>query len=135
MPDAITSQGFELEIGSGGPVVYTEVLGLTKFDGFDGQASEIDVTTLKSIAREFIMGLQDFGTYKLEANYLPDDAGQQLLRDAQGSGEAQPLKATTSDGTVATFQAYVLSSPISGGVDDKVSTSFTLRITGAVVFS
>ena len=136
MANAIVSQGFKFEIGNGNsPLTYTEVGEIVSFTGFDGQASETDVTHLTSTAKEFLMGLQDFGTLSLECNHLQADAGQVLMRSAKASGLVQDFKCTFSDTKTAIFKGYVLSNPLSGGVDAKVGGSFNIRITGAVVFS
>jgi len=134
MSKAIGTQGTKFEIGNGdSPITYTEVKEVTNFSGFDGQAAEIDVTHLQSTAKEFIMGLQDFGSFQMDLNFIADDAGQDKMQLAKGSGEVQDFRLTLSDNTTFTFQGYVLSAPISGGVDAKVDTSFTIRITGDVV--
>lgn len=134
MADAIETQGFTAEIGNGdSPLTYLEIVAITSFSGFDGQAAEIDVTHLKSTAKEFLMGLQDFGNFSLEVNYLPDDPGQQALRSAKATRVVQDFRLTFSDQSKVTFQAYVTSAPVSGGVDAKVDGSFNLRITGDVV--
>lgn len=136
MANAIVTQGFKLEIGNGSsPIVYTEVGEVTSFDGFDGQASEIDVTHLQSTAKEFLMGLQDEGTFSVDVNFLPDDAGQDAMRTAKGTGLIQPFRVTFSDTTTATFQGFVLSATVSGGVDAKVDGSFAIRISGEVTWS
>src|SRR3954453_23195037 len=131
MSNALETQGFKFEIGNGNsPLTYTEVKEVVSFNGFDGKASEIDVTHLQSTAKEFLMGLRDFGNFNLETNYLPSDPGQDAMRAAQASREVQDFKITFSDDTDATFQGYVLSNPLSGGVDSKASGSFDIRITG-----
>lgn len=136
MANAIETQGFKFEIGNNNsPLTWTEVKEVTSFTGFDGQAAEIDVTHLQSTAKEFLMGLQDFGTFTIEVNYLPTDAGQDDMRAAKASREIQDFRVTFSDTSTATFQGYVLSAPISGGVDSKVDSSFAVRITGDVTFA
>jgi len=136
MADAIESQGYKFEIGNGdSPLTYTEVVGVTNFSGFDGSAAEIDVTHLGSTAKEWLMGLQDFGNYQLDCNFLPEDDGQNALRDAKGTRDLQLFKVTRSDGSTATFYGYVLSASESGGVDSKVDTSFNLRISGDVTYA
>lgn len=136
MANAIETQGFKFEIGNNdSPLTWTEVKEVTSFTGFDGQAAEIDVTHLQSTAKEFLMGLQDFGTFTIEVNYLPADAGQDDMRAAKASREIQDFRVTFSDTSTATFQGYVLSAPISGGVDSKVDSSFAVRITGDVTFA
>lgn len=137
MPDAIKSQGFTLEIGDAGdsPAALTAIRGITGFNGFDGQAAEIDVTTMDSTAKEFLMGLQDFGTFGIDVNHLPDDPGQVEARAAKAAQSLKEFLATFSDGSTASFQAYVMSNPVSGGVDAKVEGSFAFRISGNVVFA
>ncbi len=135
--NAIESQGFKLDVSSAGisPLVYTEVKEPTSFNAFDGQASEIDKTHLQSAGKEFLMGLQDFGTFQLNVNHLPTDAGQAILRVAKGDRVKRTFRATFSDASTAIFDAYVLSNPLSGGVDAKIDGSFALRITGSVTFA
>lgn len=136
MANAIETQGTTFEIGnSDSPLTYTEIGEVVSFSGFDGAAAEIDVTHLTSTAKEFLMGLQDFGQFTMDCNYLDSDAGQVLLRAAKSSRAVQDLKITFSDTSTATFQGYVLSASISGGVDAKVDTSFVIRITGPVTFA
>jgi hypothetical protein len=134
---AIETQGFKFEIAAvgGSPLSYTEVKEITAFNGFDGAASEIDVTHLQSAAKEFLMGLQDFGTFQLDVNHLPDDTGQVAMRTAKADRDKREFRVTFSDANTATFQGYVLSNSISGGVDAKVDGSFTVRITGNVTFA
>lgn len=133
MSDAIESQGFKLEIGNAdSPLTYTEVKEIKQFNAFDGQASVIDVTHMQSTAKEIRMGLQDWGTFAGDVNYLTDDPGQVKLRQAKASRQVQDFKMTLANGKVATFQAFVLASPISGGVDAVIDGSFSLQITGDV---
>lgn len=136
MSDAIESQGFTLGIGnSDSPLTYTDVGEVKTFTGFDGSAAEIDITHLASTAKEFLMGLQDFGGFNVDTNYLSADAGQVLVRAAKASRVLQDFLVTFSDASTATFQAFVLAAPLSGGVDAAVDGSFQLRISGDVTFA
>lgn len=133
MSDAIESQGFMVEIGNGdSPLTYTEVKEVKTFTAFDGSAAEIDVTHLQSTAKEFRMGLQDNGNFSMDLNYLPEDAGQDLVRAAKASREIQDFKLTFSDLTTATFQGFVTTAPRTGSVDSIIETSFNIRISGDV---
>ncbi len=136
MSDAIETQGFLLKIGNGdSPLTYTEVKEVKTFTGFDGSAAEIDITHLQSTAKEFLMGLQDFGGFNCDVNYLSADAGQVLVRAARASRAIQDIQLTFSDSSTATFQAFVLAAPLSGGVDAAVDGSFQFRISGNVTFA
>jgi hypothetical protein len=81
------------------------------------------------------MGLPDNGTFQLDCNFYPDDAGQIEMRTAREDRQIRTFRATFSDATTLTFQGYVLSAPVTGGVDSKVDTSFSIRISGAAVFA
>lgn len=136
MANAIKTQGFVFEIGNGDdPLTYTAVEEIMSFNFFDGSANEIDVTHLQSTAKEFLIGLQDFGSGSLEVSHLPGATGQNLMRTAKASGDIQDFQITFSDASTATFQGFVLSNSITGGVDDKVGGTFDIRISGDVVFA
>jgi len=134
---AIETQGTVIAINTGttGSPTFTTISEVVSFSGFDGQAAEIDVTSLQSTAKEIRMGLQDFGSFQLECNYLQADAGQGALRTAKAARALKEFRITFSNTKTATFSAYVMSASISGGVDSKVDTSFALRISGDVTFS
>jgi len=137
MADAIETQGLLFKIGASGesPGALTEIKEVVSFSGFDGSAAEIDTTNLQSTAKEFLMGLQDFGNFTVEVNHLPTDAGQVEARAAKASRVQKAFEVTFSDASTATFEGFVLSNPLSGGVDAKVDGSFVIRITGNVTFA
>jgi hypothetical protein len=136
MSGALETQGTKLYIGNNAsPIVYTQVKELVSFQAFDGQANEIDTTSLDSTAKEFLMGLQDNGSFSGEFNWLPADTGQVAMRAAKASRAITHFRLTMSDTSKFEFDGYVLGAPISGGVDAKVDGSFAIRITGAVAFT
>lgn len=136
MSDAIKSQGFKFEIGNGNsPLTYTEVKEVTSFSGPDGQANPIETTHLQSTAKEYLMGLQDNGSASIEVNHITDDPGQVAMRAAKASGDIQDFKATFSDLSTLTFQGFVMSNPLSLGVDNKVDGSFSILISGDAVLA
>ena len=45
--------------GTATPVTYTNIANVKDFSGFDGSASELEVTNLDSVAKEFKLGLTD----------------------------------------------------------------------------
>lgn len=137
MSNAIESQGFKFYIANEGesPINYVEVGGLTSFALFDGQANEIDTTTLQSTAKERIMGLQDFGTCSFEANFREDDPGQVAMRSAKASRERKLFQAVMSSGLIFSFGGYVQGAPANGAVDAKVDSSFNVLVDGDVAES
>jgi hypothetical protein len=110
---------------------------MTDFSGLGGSASEIDVTHLGSSAREFVMGLKDSGSLTVELQFEPGDVGQIFLRERQdvlSVPTAFVLSLSSPTPTLVEFDAFVQGFSISGAVDEKVTASVTLRITGVVSF-
>lgn len=135
--NAIKAQGFKLEVetGASSPIVWTEVKEVKTFNLQQAEAADIDVTHLQSTAKEYLVGLQDNGTFGGDMNFVAADPGQVFLRAAMVSQGLQSFKATFSNSVVATFSAFVKSMPISGGVDQAVTGTFSLKITGAVTIT
>jgi hypothetical protein len=132
---AIDQNTLGLAYTSGGtatPVTYTTISEVKSFSGFDGQASEIDVTTLASTAKEFRLGLVDEGGFSFEMNQVNADAGQAALRVSKNAGTLKTYKLTLPNAEVATFTAFAKALPSAGGVDGVLTSSVSLRISGSV---
>lgn len=117
------------------PVALTKISNLKDFSGFDGAPSEIDVTNLDSTAKEFRLGLVDFGQMSITIDQDNSDPGQQACRTAQVAGTLKQFKLTLPNAVTATFNAYVKKFPTSGGVDAVVKSTMDLRISGAVTWA
>lgn len=110
------------------------------FTGFDGQASEIDVTTMCSTAMEYRPGLQDFGAFNFTMNYVPSDPAQKIMQDAKATGEIlwwKLMLPNDSEGNPMgtwLFQAFVRQMTLAGGVNAALESNVVLRITGEPTF-
>ncbi len=123
--------------GTATPVTFTAIADLDKFSGFDGQASEIDVTDLNSAAKEFKLGLIDNGGFTFSMNTVLSDPGQTAVRASRDSSTSRQYKLTFPSGTpsVATFTAYAKQVPVTGGVGGKLQSNVALRISGPVTWA
>lgn len=120
--------------GTATPLSWVKVENLVSFKGFDGQAGELDVTDMDSTAKEFLIGLQDWGTFSFDVNRDQNDAGQQAVDASKRAGTQKSYKLTLPNNKTKTFNAYCKNSPLEGGVDQVLkSAGVTLRITGDVV--
>jgi len=129
---AIDAQGATFTINS------QTVGGIISFSGMDGEASDIDITTLDSTAKEYRQGLQDFGNFSIEMIRDPNDAGQAELLTQKAAQTSSTCVLTLPDDVTlnrATFSAYVKSVSTEGGVDDVVRGTANLKITGSVTWS
>lgn len=109
--------------------------GLVSFSGFDGEASDIDITTLASSAMEFRQGLQDFGNFSIELMTDPDDVGQTELKTAKSTLATREFILTLRSGHRFTFNAYVKSFTLTGAVNEVATSSVNMKVTGDVVES
>ena len=118
--------------GTATSTTFTNIVNVRSFSGFDGAASEIDVTNLDSLAKEFRLGLVDQGQFTMELDYDNSNAGHIALRAKQVSGILSNFKLTLPNSNIITFNAYVKKFSLAGGVDAVAKTQVDLRITGAV---
>lgn len=118
--------------GSATPVVFTMIANMHDFTGFDGSASEIDVTNMSSTAKEYRLGLTDPGQFSINIDYDSANAGHVALRAKQISGVIVPFQLTLPNSTVITFTGFVKKFSLAGGVDAVAKTSVDIRISGAV---
>lgn len=130
----LDAQGATLSIDdAGGTPVLIECI--SSFSGFDGQASDIDVTCLTSTAKEWRQGLQDFGQFQVELMRDPGQAGQAEMDSAKSAQATRTFILTLPSGDIATFEGYVKSLTVSGGVDAVLTGTATIKISGLVVWS
>jgi len=132
---ALETQGVLIQRGdNASPNVWSAIPEIVSFDGPGGSASEIDVSDLDSTAREFRMGLKDEGDFSFEMMYLPNNTVHSGLQDDRTNRTLRNFRVVLTDSpqSTMTFTAYVREFSVSGGVDDVIRASVTLRISGAV---
>jgi len=135
MPGMIT-QGTDFRISDDG-VTYTSLGCVESWALEQPERAEIDTTCLMSTSKDFMFGLKDSGTLSVELIYSVDGAGQVILQDSYASPDAYFFEVEYSDnagstGTVKSFKGFVTSMSQSGGKDDVVRQSVTIKITGDV---
>ena len=118
--------------GTATPVVFTQIANIKSFSGFDGSASEIDVTNLASTAKEYRLGLTDPGQFTIEIDYDNTNFGHAALRSKQVSGLLSNFQLTLPNANVITFTGYVKKFALAGGVDAVAKTAVDIRISGAI---
>jgi len=128
---ALKTQGVVLKRAG---VAVAEISG---FSGPDGEATEIDVTHLGSVAKEYLQGLADEGNITFNGFLSPDDTAQAGLRADRDAQVANTYTLTLTDTppTVLTFSAFVKQFAIAGAPDGAITLNVSMRITGAVAWS
>lgn len=102
-----------------------------------GTASEIDITTLDSTAKEFAQGLRDFGSIEVDLVRDQDDLGQVEMYNSMATQSTETIVITlpSSTANVATFSGFVQSLSSDIAADGVVMGKAKIRITGAVAWS
>ena len=93
-------------------------------------AAEIDTTTLCDDAKTSLVGFSDPGTLTFDFFIDPTDPDYQALRDAQQDGLVRMFEIVYRNKAVRTLPVIVQAINESGGVDQAVQGSATLKITG-----
>lgn len=131
--NAISAQKSKFYIESTGTAPeFVQIKEVQSYSGFDGKASEIDVTTLDSDAKEKRKGLTDNGGFQIEVNRVYTDPGQTLLDESQSDEEPRRFKLVLPNGWIGLFSALVMSFDLKGGVDAVIKSTASLSITGKV---
>lgn len=115
---------------------YTQVGCVTGYSLDGAGRSEIDTTCNNSTSKEFVFGLRDNGTMSLDINYDPDGAGLALVEASYSSDTPYHFEVVYSNGatsgTKKEFEGYVVNISDSGAVDDKISGTIEIKISGDI---
>ncbi len=134
---ALESQGMTIaiDLGDVSPTVWTTIPDVKDLTFRSGSASVIDTTDLSSTAKEKRMGLADEGQCTFTLNFRPKNNAHAELVQAKADRQSRDFKVVLTDTPTPTtyyFTGFVLSVPISAGVDAVIESNVTIEITGAV---
>lgn len=96
-----------------------------------GTATEIDVTTLCSTAKEFRLGLEDSGTMTVTGHWKQGNPAHAVIRTAASDKQTRLIEVTFEDGSIFKALAFVSQRSWSAGVDGVVTATYNFRLTGA----
>ncbi|MDR5800555.1 phage tail tube protein [Caballeronia sp. LZ001] len=111
---------------------WKQVTNLSDITGFNGSANMADVTRLDSTGKEKRPGLQDWGQVTISLYINLKEESHMALLTAKQKGTLLQFKLTLSDGSTIEFKAYVKDFPISAKIDQYVTGSINLEITGDI---
>ena len=137
MSDGNVGLGATIGYGDGGsPESFTTVAEVKSFSGPGFSRESVDFTHMESANdyMEYKPGMKDGGEVTFEGNYIPDaathDATTGLLSIFE-AGTVGNWQLTFPDGSDFTFAGFITAlEPSIGGVNDPVSMSVTIKVTG-----
>lgn len=134
---AVAGAAANLAGGTAGVEQFTPVAEITNISGPDETLELIDATHMGSpgARREFIPSLLDSGEVTLDLNFLPSDTNQNGLRQDMNNRVKRNFQIVWTDlaTTTYTFAGYVTNHTKSAQIDDKLSASVTIKVTGDIV--
>lgn len=95
-----------------------------------GTATENDVTTICSTAKEFRLGLKDSGTMSVTGHWVQGNAAHEAIKAAEDDKLTRLIKVEFQDGSTFSALALVSQRSWSAAVDGIVSATFNFRLTG-----
>ena len=117
----------------------TEIGGLTSIGGIEITADQHDVTAVDNTSgyREFVAGFKDGGEVSLSGFMDGEDEGQTKLYTLMGTGASADCVITfpTTIGYKWTFTGIVTAFSTSEDVDNPITFSATIRVSGAPVLA
>lgn len=130
MTDARIGYGTGLEVFSNG--AFVEIAEVFNVTPGEATTDRVDATHMKSPGRrrEYISGLIDSGEGSFEINWIPGSATDVILRNLQTAGEVVDWRFTFSNGVTLTVEASVTGFSKAVPLDDKMSATLTLSISG-----
>lgn len=139
MSDAFSGVGtsFKRGNGSSGTETFTAIAEVNSISGPNKSRDTIDVTSLDSTGgyREFIGGFRDGGEVSLEMNFTLDTYN--TMNDDFESSSSRNYQIVFGDTGATTFEftGYVTALGSSVPMDDKVTASVTIKVSGQVTIT
>ena len=122
--------------GTNGTEAFTTIAEITNISGPGMKLELIDATHMESpdAFREYLPSLLDGTEISFDLNYLPGDTNQGGLRDDQLARTLRNFQIvwTDDDGSTDTFAGYITDFTPSAKIDDKLSASATIKISGPI---
>lgn len=123
---ALTANTTEISIGG------TDIENLLSVSSPSISTTMIDTTDLSSTARTFVSGMVDGGDCSFELAYDPSLDKHEALEADLGTLVAVVI--TWSDDTTCTFVGILTNLSPAANLDDKLTCSATVKVSGAVSF-
>lgn len=114
-------------------VTFSDFCELTGFNQQDGQAPQIDATTLCSTAQEFEIGLRDTGTISMDFNFAPNTATQAAIRASQAASSLLAFKVILpKNGGTIIMTGFVQQASFNASNGNLWKASASIKLTGDI---
>jgi hypothetical protein len=136
MTFAATGFGATFALGNGAvPEVFTPLAEVFEITPPSDKPDLIEAThfTSPNGNKEFILGMNDPGECSLQLNYLPGNASDIAIRNWRTSRAAKTCRITWPNGLTWTFAGLITGYAPGLAMDDKMTATVTIKVTGSNV--
>lgn len=106
---------------------------LSGYNRAGGQRTETDISTFCSEVVEKDFGLKDNGTVSFSGNYYDGDTAQDLLREAEETGDRYEFRVIDSRNREARFIGVVTQTSEDASVNGKWNANFSVAIVSPIL--
>jgi len=119
------------------PGVFTQVAEAYEVTPPNAQADDVDVTHYASPnrTREYIQGLIEPGEASFSCNRVPGGTTETAILNLQTNGTKVTWRFIWPNGTMWEFPGYVKGYETTAPVDDKMTATTTLKVTGSTTIT
>ncbi len=119
------------------PRALTELAEVTNVTPPNQQVDQVEATHMQSPnrTREYVAGLQSPGEASVEMNFIAGSATDQLLTALKDGGTASNTRITWPNGVTWEFLSVVTGYEIASPVDDRMTVTATLTVSGTTVIT
>lgn len=123
--------------GTDGAEIFTSIAEVRNVQAPDLAQSQNEVTHMESPsrAREFIAGLLDAGTIKVDLGFIPGSVGHQQLVTDMAGGLKRNWKVLWPDNSYAIMNCFPIGISPTAPVDGVITASVTFKVSGWPTFS
>lgn len=116
------------------PGVYTEIAEVFEITPPSFEADDVDVTHMQSPnrTREQIPGLTTPGECSMQMNFVPNSDSDVLLLNLRRTGEQRACQIEFPNGVTWSFLAAVKGYEVSMPVDDRMTATVTMQVSGDI---
>jgi len=134
MSDAFSGVGTTFKRWNSSTGQWDRIAEITNIGGPTMTRDTIDVTSMDSTGgyKEFIASFRDAGTVSLDMNFTRNGYETMLTDFESDDLQNYEIGLPDADNTTFEFQGLVTECPLSAKADDKVGSSVTIKISGAV---
>ena len=119
--------------GAAGP--WSDIAEITNLTPPSDQLDIIDATHMQSpnATREFILGLNDPGECSFEMNFIPGSDADDLLQAVRAARAKVNCRITFPNLVTWTFEGILTGYEPDAPIDEKMSATVTIKVTGSYV--